>query len=190
MALSRDARWFVSNTLASWRQMESPGRRPSITCREPWPDGATISSTARLRGRAPDAIARVPRRRGHRVREAPRKPPRRRARVASGMRRVRCRPRGSSALVCLMMGVLAVTIRHRRRRRGRRWAPVTPAPEGGSDAAEVSSDAWSPEDHDGAAALRIGRTLAANGDRLGAERAFRRAEEHGDPRPRLSSACC
>ena len=85
------------------------------------------------------------------------------------------------ALVCLMMGVLAVTIRHRRRRRGRRWAPVTPAPERGSDAAEVSSDAWSAEDHDGAAALRIGRTLAANGDRLGAERAFRHAEEHDDP---------
>ena len=85
------------------------------------------------------------------------------------------------ALACVVIGVAAVTMRNRRRRRGRRSAPVTPPPEAGSEITQVRSDPWLPEDHDGGAALRLGQTLAKNGDRHGAEQAFRRAEERGNP---------
>jgi TPR repeat protein len=88
-----------------------------------------------------------------------------------------------------VIGGLALAIRRRQRRRQRRSAPLAALPQGGSPTAPVrraasvpqDSDASSPLDLTGAEALRLGRTLADNGDRLGAARAFRRAEEQGEP---------
>ena len=147
------------------------------------------TTLARRRRHQPPRPASRPRARRHRARATPARP----QRAHSTAKAAAPQPRGVRhaagslptvwivALVSLVMGALAVTLRQRRRRRGRRSAPVSPAPQGASDSAALESDGWSPDDQDAAAALRRGRTLAEHGDRRGAEHAFRRAEEYGDP---------